>query len=106
MQSLIQGVFDFAVCSSRTHVYAIGGKTNQQNVCNLVQCYEIKSNSWRLLQPCRVKRYAHTAAVLRETGRIFLFGGRGVDMREMVKETEEYSQELNSWSLLPEMPQV
>jgi hypothetical protein len=92
--------YDFSVCSHDQHVYVMCGKNADSQVVNSCERYDVTRDKWVLLEPAIKKRYAASASFVKETAKIYLFGGRTDYNAEMVVEVEEYSVALNSWTLL------
>lgn len=62
---LIIGVFDFAVCSSATKIYVIGGKISTNYPVSYTQEFDLETLKWTLLSPSKLKRHAHSAVYMK-----------------------------------------
>lgn len=92
--------YDFSLCYHDGFVYVICGKDSDTLVVNTCERYDVRNNSWSLMSSVNKKRYAASASVVKETGRIYLFGGRTDYNTQMVSEVEEYWIDKNEWRLL------
>ena len=92
--------YDFTLCYLLGHVYTICGKNVNNDIVESCECYDIEEDTWRTIAPVNKKRYAATAATIKEKGRIYIFGGRGEAQNAMIAEIEEYTVSRNEWKIL------
>lgn len=92
--------YDFIICYMLGNIYALCGKGTNGNILNECECYEVDTDTWKMLNPAKKARYAGAAAALKETGRIYLFGGRGEQHNEMIADIEEYDTATNVWKII------
>lgn len=100
LQSMPFKKYDFSVCFHDGFVYVFCGKDSDTMVDDSCERYDVKNNIWHLLAPVNKKRYAASASVIKETNKIYLFGGRADYNTSMVSEIEEYSITKNVWRIL------
>lgn len=89
--------YDFALCHHAGFLYVIAGKDGAGHVTNKVERYSIERDTWTVLAPISKKRYAACAAVLAESDKICLFGGRLDTSSQMAEDVEEYDIRTNVW---------
>lgn len=92
--------YDFTICYLLGRIYSLCGKNSNGSIVNLCESYDVEKDSWKTIAPAKKKRYAAAAATLRESGKLYLFGGRGDQQNEMVSDIEEYDSVLNEWKIL------
>lgn len=92
--------YDFTICYLLGHIYTICGKNVNNDIVESCECYNIEEDSWRTISPVTKKRYAATAATIKEKGKIYIFGGRGEAQNAMIGEIEEYTASRNEWRIL------
>jgi len=81
-------------------IYAIGGKSNindQSTTLKTVERYDSAANKWKYVSDMNIKRYAHSACVLRN--KIYVVGGIN-ENDEAVKEIECYDPTCDTWSIV------
>lgn len=92
--------YDFTVCYLNGHIYTICGKNVTNDIVESCEAYDVEADTWRTVASVNKKRYAATAATIKEKGKIFLFGGRGEAQNAMISEIEEYNSARNEWRIL------
>lgn len=92
--------FDFSVCFHDGFVYVLGGKDSDTQIVTSCERYDIKKNTWSIVAPMTFKRSGSCAAVVKETAKIYVFGGRTEGVSGMVPEIEEYSIATNIWKTI------
>ena len=101
--NMIVKKYDFTICYLLGHIYTICGKNVNNDIVESCECYDIEADVWRQISPVNKKRYAATAATIKEKGKIYLFGGRGEAQNAMTGEIEEYTVAKNEWRILDVM---
>lgn len=97
---MIYKKYDFCLCYHDGFVYVICGKDSETEVMGTCERYEVAKNKWSILAPVNHKRYAAGAAVMRETDKIYLFGGRVDGNSATVSEIEEYCIKQDKWKVI------
>ena len=92
--------YDFTVCQHKNFVYVICGKDADSQVVDSCERFDVARNQWSLLAPINKRRYAASAVVLKESDRIYLFGGRSDYHNTMMEDIEEYDIVRNSWRIV------
>lgn len=60
----------------------------------------METDTWTLINPTNIKRYATSASSFKNLEKIFLFGGRSNLNNMMVDEIEEYCVKSNLWTVV------
>jgi hypothetical protein len=89
--------FDFSVCFHEGFVYVLGGKDSDTQIVTSCERYDVRANTWGIIAPLNHKRSGSCAAVVKETTKIYVFGGRTEGVSGMVPEIEEYNIASNVW---------
>lgn len=92
--------YDFTLCYLDSFIYVICGKNVDNEIVRSCERYCIENESWSICSSVNVKRYAASAATIKEKNRIYLFGGRGEAQNAMINEIEEYCVETDNWRIL------
>lgn len=92
--------YDFTICYLSGCIYTICGKNVNNDIVESCECYDVEEDSWRTISSVNKKRYAATAATIKEKGKIYIFGGRGEAQNAMIGEIEEYTASRNEWRVL------
>lgn len=96
--------YDFAVCFFSNFIFVVAGKNGFSEVTDEVEKYDIARDRWIPCAPILRKRYAASAAVQAEVGKIYVFGGRSDDTTQIMAEVEEYDVASDAWSVLKLSP--
>ena len=92
--------FDFTLCYHRGFIYLICGKDADSVVVDTCERYDVARNQWASIAPINKRRYAASAVAVRETERIYLFGGRSDYHNNMMEDIEEYTISQNTWRII------
>ena len=92
--------YDFTICYLQGCIYTICGKNVNNDIVESCECYDVEEDSWKTISAVNKKRYAATAATIKEKGKIYIFGGRGEAQNAMIGEIEEYTVSRNEWRIL------
>ena len=92
--------FDFALCYLKNFIYLICGKDAESTVVDTCERFDVARNQWSSIASINKRRYAASAVSVRESNKIFLFGGRSDYNNIMMEEIEEYSVEQNVWTIV------
>jgi hypothetical protein len=92
--------FDFTLCYHKGFIYLICGKDSESAVVETCERYDVSRNQWSSIAPINRKRYAASAVSVRETDKIYLFGGRSDYNNNMMEAIEEYSVVRDKWAVI------
>ena len=92
--------YDFTLCYLDGFIYVICGKNVDNEIVASCERYELATETWTSCNSVNVRRYAASAATIKERKKIYLFGGRGEAQNAMINEIEEYCTEMNIWRIL------
>ena len=92
--------YDFTVCHHKGFVYVVCGKDADSQVVDSCERFDVARNQWSLLAPINKRRYAASVVVLKESDRLFLFGGRSDYHNMMMEDIEEYDIARNVWRIV------
>lgn len=98
--SMLYKKYDFTLCFLDGCIYVICGKNADNEIVASCERYTIATETWEMRSNANIRRYAASAATIKEKKKIFLFGGRGEAQNLMIKEIEEYCVETNIWKVL------
>lgn len=92
--------FDFTLCYHKGFIYLICGKDSDSVVVDTCEKYDVSRNQWTSIASINRRRYAASAVAVRETDKIYLFGGRSDYHNNMMEDIEEYNIAQNSWKII------
>lgn len=92
--------FDFTLCYHKGYIYLICGKDSESAVIDTCERYDVARNQWSSIASINKRRYAASAAAVRETDKIYLFGGRSDVNNNMMEDIEEYSISQDVWRII------
>lgn len=92
--------FDFTLCHHKGFIYLICGKDSDSAVVDSCERYDVARNHWASIAPINRKRYAASAVAVRETDKIYLFGGRSDYHNNMMEDIEEYTISRDIWRII------
>lgn len=92
--------FDFTLCHHKGFIYLICGKDSDSAVVDTCERYDIARNQWASIACINRKRYAASAVAVRETDKIYLFGGRSDYHNNMMEDIEEYTIASDVWRVI------
>lgn len=92
--------YDFTISYLKGFIYVISGKVSSSEVVDFCEKYDVERDQWFLIAPVHKKRYAASSVGLRNTNKIYLFGGRTDYNNLMLEEIEEYDADKNEWTII------
>ncbi len=92
--------YDFTLCYLNGFIYVICGKDSQNEIVEFCEKYDVNNDRWSLISSVNKKRYAASAIAVKESNKLFLFGGRSDLHNTMMKEIEEYDVVKNKWKII------
>ena len=92
--------YDFTLAYLNGYIYVICGKDSTNTIVAKCERYNVNTSSWSLIAPVNKKRYAASVVSVKESEKLFLFGGRSDLQNNMMKEIEEYDVSKNIWKIV------
>lgn len=92
--------YDFTLCYMNGYIYVICGKNVDNEIVATCEKFKLETETWSSCNNVNVRRYAASAATIKERNKIYLFGGRGEAQNAMINEIEEYCTESDIWRVL------
>lgn len=92
--------FDFTLCYHKGFIYLICGKDSESAVIDTCERYDVARNQWSTIASINKRRYAASAVAVRESDKIYLFGGRSDYNNNMMEDIEEYNISQDVWRVI------